>query len=91
MVEFDPLPDTPFEEASNRSFLALLLAGVLLFALVALVGRSTITTGAVVLYLFLIPAYVAVRARTWDGKSAGAGGEPGDDESGPETADPPRG
>ena len=67
MVDLEPFLDAPFEEASNLSFEVLLGLGVALLAAVAVLGRSTVTTAAVALYLLLIPAYVGYRIRVWDG------------------------
>ncbi|WP_436344306.1 hypothetical protein [Natronorubrum sp. FCH18a] len=66
MVDLEPFLEAPFEEASNRSFEALLLIGVGLLATVAVLGRSTVTMAVVAVYLCLIPGYVGFRVRVWD-------------------------
>lgn len=66
MVDLEPFLEAPFEEASNLSFEVLLLIGIGLLVAVSVLGRSTVTTAAVVVYLCLIPGYVAYRVRFWD-------------------------
>ena len=81
MVEREPFLEAPFEEASNLSFEVLLGIGVALLAAVAVLGRSTVTTAAVALYLLLIPGYIWYRIRVWDrnGANDGSGGDSSDD------------
>lgn len=66
MSRLDFLLNQPFEDAENRGFRLLLLAGVVLLALAAVVGRTPVLVGAVVAYLLSLPAYVGVRIRTWN-------------------------
>lgn len=66
MSRLDFLLNQPFEDAANRGFGLLLLAGVVLLALVAVVGRTPVLAAAVVAYLLSLPAYVAVRVRRWN-------------------------
>lgn len=67
MVDLEPFLAAPFEEASNRSFKALLVLGVTLLSAVALFGRSPVTTVVVAGYLCLVPTYVGYRIHVWDG------------------------
>ena len=93
MVDLEPFLEAPFEEASNVSFEVLLLTGWCLLAAVAVLGRSTVTAGAVAVYLLLIPTYVGYRIRVWerDGSSGDDGGtvaETGsEDDTAAETSD----
>lgn len=66
MSRLEFLLDQPFEDASNRGFRLLLGPGMALLALVAVVGRSPLLAAAVAAYLLSLPAYVAVRNRTWN-------------------------
>ncbi|QLK26287.1 hypothetical protein HYG81_01290 [Natrinema zhouii] len=70
MVDFEPFLESPFEEASNVSFEALLLFGIGLLVAVAVLGRSPATMAAVVVYLCLIPGYVGYRGWIWDRETA---------------------
>ena len=84
-MDLEPFLDAPFESASNRPFETLLAVGVALLATVAVVGRSTVVAGLVACYLLAIPAYVAYRARTWDGGTADGDGTGESGESGEES------
>ena len=66
MSRLEFLLNQPFEDASNRGYKLLLLAGMALLALVAAFGRDPLLLAAVAAYLLSIPAYVAVRNRTWN-------------------------
>ena len=72
MADLEPFLEAPFESASNRPFEALLVLGIGLLAVVAVFGRSAVTTVLVGCYLLAIPAYVAYRIRTWDADEAGS-------------------
>lgn len=75
MVDLEPVPNGPFESASNVSFELLLLIGIGLFTAVSLLGRSPLTIAIVSCYLLAIPSYVAVRARLWEGSDDATNGE----------------
>ena len=66
MSRLEFLRDQPFEDASNRGYRLLLLAGAALLALVAVFGREPLLSAAVAAYLLSLPAYVAVRVRRWN-------------------------
>lgn len=81
MSRLDFLLNQPFEDAKNRGFRLLLLAGVILLALVAIIGRNTLLAAAVVTYLLSLPAYAAVRNRTWNESLADIDATAGRDEA----------